>query len=304
MRIINFGSLNIDYVYSLDHIVKEGETISASDLTCFFGGKGLNQSLALARANNQIYHCGYIGVDGLDIIDILKSESINTDFMVIDNNSHTGSAIVQKDIVGNNCIIVHHGANYNFSQKFILEVLNNFGNGDYIVLQNEINEVSFIIEKAKEKGMIVFFNPAPFDNKVLDYPLELVDFIILNKIEALSLLSLHYNLNISEVDLIKKIWEKYNNSNILLTLGDNGSIYYDGKNIIKCNSYQVDTVDTTGAGDTYIGYFVSGLISQLSIEQSMDLASAAAALSVTKLGAEPSIPKINEVINFKNNNKL
>ena len=188
LNILNFGSINIDYVYMVDHIVKKGETISSRDLKTFFGGKGFNQSLAISRAGVNVYHFGQVGEDGIIVKDTLFENGVNVDYVSVCKEDKTGNAIIQKDKLGNNCIILYPGANRKIPIESIKEVISKFDRDDFIVLQNEVNYVPEIVKLAKAKGMIIFFNPSPLDEKVFEVPLDFIDYFILNEIEAMGLL--------------------------------------------------------------------------------------------------------------------
>ena len=139
MKVLNFGSLNIDYVYDVDNFVRKGETISSKALKVFCGGKGLNQWVALARGGAEVYQAGMIGKDGQFLLDLLKEVGVNIDNIVIRDDIRTGNAIIQRDKSGDNCIILFAGANRSITKDYVDKVLSGFKEGDYIVLQNEIS---------------------------------------------------------------------------------------------------------------------------------------------------------------------
>lgn len=283
----------------VDHIVEEGETISSRDLKTFFGGKGFNQSLAIARAGVDVYHFGQIGKDGLMVKETLFENGVNVDYVSVCEEDRTGNAIIQKDISGNNCIILYPGANRKLQIERIEEAISKFDNNDFIVLQNEVNYLPEIVELAKEKGMIIFFNPSPLDEKVFEVPLDLIDYFILNEIEAMGLLGENYKDNISGNEIAKRLIKKYPNSKFVLTLGKKGSIYIDKNTKLFQDIYEVETLDTTAAGDTFTGYFIAGINNKQPIKEVMNNAAIASAIAVTRLGAYPSIPKMEEVMSFE-----
>lgn len=162
MKILNFGSLNIDYTYSVDHIVHPGETITSGSLEVFPGGKGLNQSIALARAGADVYHAGLIGEDGIFLRDLCRESGVKTGY-IRETETRTGNAIIQVSEKGENCIILYPGANREQTEEYIDEVLKGFGEGDVLLLQNEINLLDYLISKGAEKGMKIVLNPSPFD---------------------------------------------------------------------------------------------------------------------------------------------
>lgn len=294
MKILNFGSLNIDYVYKVDHIVKKGETISSRALNLFAGGKGLNQSVALGRSGVKVYHAGAVGTDGGFLLDVLRESGVNVSYVDTLTTVRTGNAIIQNDKEGDNCIILYGGANQRIGKSHMERVLGDFSEGDCLILQNEINDLSYVIEKAHEKRMTVILNPSPMDEKVLNLPLEDVDYFILNEVEAAQLAGGSAGAD----SLIRELGRKFPQAKILLTLGRAGSLYTDGNVTIRQGSYQVDTVDTTGAGDTYTGYFISEIMRGESVQKAMETAAKAAAIAVSRAGAAPSIPYMQEVMDF------
>lgn len=298
MKILNFGSINIDYVYIVDHIVKKGETISSRNLKTFFGGKGFNQSLAISRAGVNVYHFGQVGEDGIIVKNTLFENGVNVDYVSVCKEDRTGNAIIQKDESGNNCIILYPGANRKIPIESIKEVISKFDRDDFIVLQNEVNYVPEIVKLAKAKGMIIFFNPSPLDEKVFEVPLDLIDYFILNEIEAMGLLEENYKDNISGEEIAEKLIKKFPNSKFVLTFGEKGSIYIDKNTKIFQDIYKVETLDTTAAGDTFTGYFIAGISRNEPIKEVMNKSSIASAISVTRLGAFPSIPNMEEVMSF------
>lgn len=291
MKILNFGSLNLDHVYSVDHFVKEGETLASFSLKDHLGGKGLNQSVALARAGCQVYHAGKIGTDGNALLEKLKSERVNVNHLMIEENTPTGHAIIQVDKNGQNCILLHGGANRTISADEADAVLSNFDKGDLILLQNEITNVGYIIKKAHERGMIIALNPSPMDSELAGMrELNLVDWFILNEVEGAALTGKKLGEDICDGMLMK-----FPKAQIVLTLGKLGAIYYDSISFAKHGIYDVPVVDTTAAGDTFTGYFLCCVSENRTVEDCLETASKAASLAVTKAGASDSIPLRKEV---------
>lgn len=171
MKVLNFGSLNIDLVFSVDHILVPGETTSSFTLNMYPGGKGLNQSIALSRAGAVVYHAGMIGEDGKMLLDLLEKDGVNCNYVCI-TNEKTGTAFIQVEHSGQNSIVLYGGANRKITKEYVDRVLNNFGKGDIILLQNEINCLDYIIEKSFEKKMTIVFNPSPIDNDLFQYDLK------------------------------------------------------------------------------------------------------------------------------------
>ena len=293
-KFLCFGSLNIDYTYSVEHFVRAGETLAASDVKTFCGGKGLNQSVALARAGGSVYHAGSIGADGKILVEELEKADVNTDFINIQDNEKTGHAIIQNTADGENCILLFGGANKSITKAQVDEVLENFESGDMLVLQNEINLIPYLIETAKSKGVKVAFTPAPMSEEVQSYPLEKVDFILLNETEAKSLAGIK-NKKGNENDIADSLSAKYPDTQFVLTLGSKGALYIYKKERIFRAALKVKSVDTTAAGDTFAGFFLQSVVDGKSIKCSLKTATKAAAICVTKRGASPSIPSRKEV---------
>lgn len=291
MKILSLGSLNIDLVYSVSHINLEGETLSARELEHKQGGKGLNQSVALARAGAEVYMAGCVGPDGGELLETLKSSGADISF-VRQIKEPSGHAIIQLADSGANSIIIYGGANVQITKEMIDETLSQFSAGDYILLQNEISNVDYAIRAAKNRGMKVAFNPSPISEELLSYPLELVDIFILNELEG-------QTLSGAESDdgsaVLAALAERFPWATIVLTLGSKGVMYHDAEHDISHPAYKVPVVDTTGAGDTFCGYFLACSMKGMAPDLAMATATRASALAIGKKGAAVSIPTLAEV---------
>lgn len=290
MRILNFGSLNIDYVYEVDHIVRPGETIAGGNYSTFPGGKGANQSTAIARAGGEVWHAGKIGVDGRWLLDVLKESGVHTDWVKIYEGT-TGHALIQVDRQGENAIVLFGGGNRAIEAEDIADVFSGFDAGDYLVLQNEISELPRIIDAAVEAGLRICFNPAPFSDSVRDLPLGKIDILILNETEARGLSAESGPLDI----LARRLAGEYPGSEIVITAGADGAHFARSGEYAFCESTRVKAVDTTAAGDTFLGYYLVARTEGASPELAMRRASAAAAITVSRAGAISSIPHASEV---------
>lgn len=290
MKILNFGSLNIDRVYQVDEIVERKETKSSIKYSEYLGGKGHNQSIAVAKTGTDVFHAGKVGSsDGKLLIESLISNHVNIDYLSKSVNV-SGHAIIQVDKHGENAILIHGGANQEITKKEIIETLDEFDSETLVLLQNEISNVSFVIREAKRRGMKIVLNPSPITDELLQSPVELVDFLLLNEVEGEKMTSKN-----SPDDILLELRHIYPRTTIVLTLGEEGAIYDDGKTQIRQSAYQVKAVDPTGAGDTFTGYFLGLLVKGEDLKKCMKFASAASALSVTKHGASNSIPCLEEV---------
>jgi ribokinase len=289
MKIFNFGSLNIDDVYRVSHIAQPGETLATSGFQNFPGGKGLNQSLAIARAGGIVGHVGLVGQDGLWLRDLLADNGVDTSG-IRTVSTPTGRAIIQVETSGQNAIILFGGANRLLTANQIETALSEGNPRDLALTQNETTGVGDILVLAKKRGMMTCFNPAPMGPEVAGYPLDCVDLLILNETEARELAKVDGVLEAG--DTLRK---RFPATEILLTLGKNGAILYRDGKLHRVNALSVKAIDTTGAGDTFIGYFLAARQAGLPPERCLERAAKAAALSVTKLGAADSIPGIDEV---------
>ncbi len=300
MNILNFGSLNIDYTYQVDHFVRAGETSSSKSLSVFSGGKGLNQSIALSRAGANVWHAGAVGKeDGAFLIEELSEAGVYTEF-ISRTEGKTGHAIIQKDPSGQNCILLYGGANQEIGKEFVDRVMERFEEGDFLILQNEISEIAYIMEKARQKGMRIVLNPSPMDEKIASYPLSYVDYFLLNEIEALDLCgdAAPADGDVDAERLMERLTERFPNAKIVLTLGSGGSVYRDADGMIRQGIYKVPVVDTTAAGDTFTGYFIGGLQRGETPRKALEHAAKAAAIAVSRAGAAPSVPTREEVEAF------
>lgn len=188
MKVLVFGSLNIDYVYSVNHFVQPGETLSADDRQIFSGGKGLNQAIAFANYGLETWHAGAVGAeDSAPLLETLKDAGVHTD-LVLKKEGSSGHTIIQNTPEGENCIILFGGANQEITKKDVDHVLTFVKPGDYLVLQNEISEIPYLMDCAHEKGMHIVLNPSPVNKKIFQMPLEKAEYLILNEIEAAAIL--------------------------------------------------------------------------------------------------------------------
>ena len=292
MKILVYGSLNIDLIFSLDHIVKPGETIASTSLEKSAGGKGANQAAALAKAGMEVYMAGKMGEDGCFILELLKSYRVNTDKVAI-YPGVTGQALIQLDKSGQNSIILYAGGNGQIQQSEITGILETFDSEDIVLLQNEIPHIGTIIDKAKERGMKVYLNPSPYDEKIEKLPLKKVDLFLVNEIEAAALASLEQETP-SQL-ILNKLTEKFPNAEIILTAGKNGAYYGSGKIREKGEIIECPVVDTTGAGDTFTGYYIAARAKKYSVSEALSLACKAASIAVSRKGAMQAMPLWDEV---------
>lgn len=292
-RILVFGSVNIDHTYEVPHIVHPGETISSTTYRTAWGGKGLNQAIALARAGADTFLAAQMAqADRLALAEFC--EPLHLDISrVYPISCPTGHAMIQVDPSGQNCIVVAAGANYRITPEMVQNALEGFGPGDMLLLQNEINLVPEILRNAKAKGIQVVLNPSPCTDEIPHWPLECVDIFLLNETEGQVLSG-----KTEPEDILSTFVTRYPTAQIVLTLGEKGSLFASGSNRVSADACRVNAVDTTGAGDTFTGYLLSGLLHGAAVEESMRMASCASAIAVSRPGAAQSIPELSEVQAF------
>ena len=296
MKILNFGSLNVDRVYSVKDFVHAGETILAKELNYFPGGKGLNQTIAAAKAGGCVYHVGIIGRDGGILKKCLEDNHVALDFLKEMPEADGGHTALQVSESGQNAIIVYAGTNAMIDEPFIDEVVKSIEPGDIVLMQNEISNVPYIIRQTKKAGAAVAINPSPITPELSKYPIDLCDIIIVNEIEGGCLTE-----ESDPEKILAALHKKYAAAKIILTLGSDGSWYQDENEKVYQPIFKANAIDTTAAGDTYCGYLLTYLSKGKRPEEALMMASAASAIAVSRRGAATSIPSAQEVIEFISN---
>ena len=290
MKILNFGSLNIDYTYKVDRFVQPGETKSSLDLSTGAGGKGLNQSVALAMAGAEVYHAGLIGQEGAFLRRALIDCGVDCGYLS-ESKAQNGHAIIQLDEKGQNCILLYPGTNRMLTEAYVDRVLDQFEAGDILLLQNETNLVPYLIEAGAKRGLKVAFNAAPMDETVKDYPLEKLSWLLINETEGAALTG-----KTEPEDIAAVLAAKHPELALVLTLGADGALYRKGELSLYVPARRVNAVDTTAAGDTFNGYFLSAVADGADAAYALTLASTAASLAIQKAGAAGSVPALEEVL--------
>lgn len=292
LKIYTLGSLNIDYVYSVDHFVCAGETLAASKMEIFPGGKGLNQSVATAKAGSPVIHGGMIGKDGEFLLEILKNSGVDASRVNIMDTS-SGHAIIQVDKSGQNCILLFGGTNQLIDRKYAEEFLCDAKKDDILILQNEISGLQDIFEIAHEKQMQIAFNPSPLADNIKALPLSFVKWWFCNEIEGEALFG-----STSPQQIAENFIKKYTDGNLILTLGKNGCMFKNKDLCFTMPICEAKVIDTTAAGDTFTGYFISCISKGISVKEALETATKASAITVSRMGASSSIPTIEEVENL------
>lgn len=299
------GSLNMDMTVKVEELPKLGETIFGNDFYESCGGKGANQAVAVSKLGMKTEMIGMVGKDsqGEKLIQNLNKYGIISD-NVIKSDELTGRAIITVDKKGDNNIIVISGSNFKITKEHIQAKQDVIASSDVVILQNEIpsETVEFSLLKAKELGKITIFNPAPA-RKLSGEVFKNTDYLILNETEMEEIFEIKFNdEKYTEKISIKK--KEYGIKNIILTLGDKGSILFsEDNNIKKYGVYKVKAVDTTAAGDSFIGAFTMKICEIGNPDEAIKYATAVSAIVVTRQGAQDSIPTREEIEKFIEENK-
>jgi len=272
MSVYCLGSINVDHVYAVPHLVGPGETLAADSLNTMLGGKGANQSVAAARAGARAVHIGAVGPEGGPWVDQLRAFGVEA--RVAEVEEATGHANICVDDAGENMIVIFSGANIKQSLSHLEMALADAGAGDYLLLQNETNLRRAAAELAHARGMRVVFSAAPFSVAAVREMLPHTDLLVMNEVEAAQL-----QAALGDIDLPDR----------LITRGAQGVTWF-GDEDISLPAFSVTPVDTTGAGDCFIGTFVAGLDQGLDVAQALRLGQAASAIQVTRPGTADAIP--------------
>ena len=286
-KLVNLGSLCVDYVYSVPNIAREGETVSSLGVEQFPGGKGLNQSISASLAGTRVKHYGSVGPDGKLLLNALQEADVDiSGISVSDHNS--GQAFIQVDSEGRNAIVIEGGSNRKITKPLIEKALDDLEEGDWLLLQNEINDLDWIIDEGARRGARIALNLAPVDSRIESYPLAKLSLLIVNRVEAQSVAGRE---QIGGA-LARSVSALLPETVVLLTEGKEGSILIDpvSQSATKTGSFEIDVVDETAAGDAFVGYFMAGLVENKDFTTSLIEASAAGALAVSRHGAATSIP--------------
>ncbi|MCF6303920.1 MAG: ribokinase [Rhodobacteraceae bacterium] len=278
--IFNLGSINIDMVYQVPHFPAPGETLHSKDFTKGLGGKGANMSIAIAKAGGAVKHIGAVGKDGVWLRELLGEAGVDTGFVEV-LDMPTGHAVINVDDAGENTIVLYSGANMALQKSRIKAALAGASAGDWLLLQNETSLGVFAAKIAREKHMKIAYAAAPFEASAIAELIDKVDLIAVNEVEAAALSTM--------ADGVEKL---------LITKGAKGIRYRDSGAEYTQDVFKVKPVDTTGAGDTYLGYFLAGIDMGMAPQTALRRAAAASSLQITRLGAAAAIPELAEVKAF------
>jgi ribokinase len=288
MAILNIGSINWDRVYRVAHFPAPGETISAASASVGLGGKGLNQSVAILRAEGSVRHVGAVAKDDVRMITALGDLGLDVAEIALLRETETGSALILVDDAAENVIVLDQGANGLIPKASVIDALNKAKAGDWLLMQNETNLLEFSLVEAKTRGLRLALSAAPFRPEDVIPFLDYLDLLSVNAVEFDQLQSaLGEDRSLPE------------GLAVLITKGAQGAEYRLGDAVIKAEAHRVKAVDTTGAGDTFLGYFLARVDLGATIKDALAIAMAAAAIQVTRVGAVSAIPILSDVRGFQ-----
>jgi ribokinase len=301
MKVIVFGSLNMDLSINCERIPGEGETVEGDSFLVNPGGKGANQAVAASRLGADVVMCGAVGKDdfGEVMIGCMEGAGVDTTHIKRTDEHATGTAIILRN-GGNNRIVIGHGANFHPKREDVLKAIEDVSEpGDIFLTQfeNDYDVVKAAIKDAHDHGLFTMLNPAPareIDEDLWPY----IDFICMNETECKIVTGIYPygpdDARQAELKLADKGVKQ-----IVVTLGERGVSGYDGTHSYFINAHDVEATDTTGAGDTFIGALIAARADGVGFEDSLRFATKASALAVTRLGAMQSIPSKDEVVAFE-----
>ena len=292
MAIINFGSINIDHVYQVEHFVQPGETLASHQYQQLLGGKGANQSIALAKAGAEVRHVGRIHNNDAHIKQTLIKHGIDCKHVQC-SDTPSGHAIIQVTPSAENAIVLFGGANQELDHKSVMAALDGAKSTDWVLTQNETSAIEDVLRQAKAYGLKVAFNPAPMAPQVKQLPSDCIDLLIVNEVEAAEFADTEDLAGIEAY--FKTHWA---HAEVIITLGKQGVVMLRGEQRIEVPAFVVSAVDTTAAGDTFIGFFLAAYSEHADAKHALQKACAASALAVTVEGAAQSIPELDAVNRF------
>ena len=295
MKLFVVGSINMDLVIRAPFMPENGMTIKGDLFMTNPGGKGANQAVAIKKLGGNAYMVGAVGKEfGDELINTLNSYGVNTEFVEKLDNVSSGIAVIT--VVDNdNRIILSEGSNGLVSKELIDRALENANSGDYLITQLEIptDIVLYSLKKGKEKGMVTVLNPAPakvLPEEIFNY----VDYFTPNQTETEFYTKILPTTVENAIECAKILKDK-GIKNIIITMGKDGSFAYSNEKTYTAPCFKVKAIDTTAAGDTFIGALCTALSEGKTLQESMIFGAKASSITVTRVGAQQSIPSRKEL---------
>ena len=291
MKVLVFGSFNIDRCYFMERLPERGESLYCKTFEIHVGGKGLNQALAFKKAGADVYAAGMVGTDGDYLTDYLRDGGVDCS-LVARSSGFTGHTVIELDPDGQNQMVLYGGANQCITPADCDRILAAHPDADLLMTQYETASVEYMLKAAKEAGIKTAFNPSPYVDRLKDLPGDLADIWILNETEGRGITG-ETDPKKTALALLSRGAET-----VILTLGAAGALYCDKGSCVFVPAFRVDAVDTTGAGDTFTGYCLFALLSGETPGAALRMGAAASAIEVTRSGAAETIPEKSEVLAF------
>ena len=287
MKVLVIGSVNKDIVFDVENIVKDGQTISSANQAEYLGGKGLNQAIALSNVYDNVYFYCNVNEHDVTLLEQIKTYNFKTNYIQL-VKEQTGTAFIQVNEQGENAIVISKNANNHIDLQKVEDILETFTSTDYVLLQNEINDLEHIIDICTKKKIQVILNPSPVNNINLELASK-VNQLITNRNEFLSITSSN-----TVEEGISIFRQNNKHTELVITLGAEG-VLYNKEETITIKGDKVDVVDTTCAGDTFLGFYIGSRLNGNSVSDSLKTANKAAGKCIQTKGASVSIPKLSDL---------
>ena len=299
-KAVIIGSLNYDIILKQKRLPKIGETFVADSITMCGGGKGANQAVQLSKLGGKAFMAGCVGNDkfGEELLSNLQKHNVNTDNVKLSEKNNTGMGIVNVFDDGKLIATITRGANYDITNSDIDKIKNEIISAQIIILQMEIpiEVIEYVINLASKHDVYIILNAAPAC-EIKEEVLSKVNCLVVNETEASFYLNKEINDVKSSIENCEELYGKIKDL-LIITLGENGSLLYDGKEKLHIKARKAEVTETTGAGDSFIGAFAYKLLNDSSYQEAAEFASPVSSITVTKIGAQDSMPTYEEVKKF------
>ena len=299
-KAVIIGSLNYDIILKQKRLPKIGETFVADSITMCGGGKGANQAVQLSKLGGKAFMAGCVGNDkfGEELLSNLQKHNVNTDNVKLSEKNNTGMGIVNVFDDGKLIATITRGANYDITNSDIDKIKNEIISAQIIILQMEIpiEVIEYVINLASKHDVYIILNAAPAC-EIKEELLSKVNCLVVNETEASFYLNKEINDVKSSIENCEELYGKIKDL-LIITLGENGSLLYDGKEKLHIKARKAEVTETTGAGDSFIGAFAYKLLNDSSYKEAAEFASLVSSITVTKIGAQDSMPTYEEVKKF------
>jgi len=302
-KLVVIGSSNVDLIMKMDHLPAVGETVTGAEFFQVYGGKGANQAVAAARAGGDVAFVNCVGSDGYTprMLENYREDGIDTRFVFRDESRPSGHALVMIGQAGQNYLSVAPGANYSLTPEMVDIAMPVVEEAAFVIMQNEIREetIRHVLELTGKKGIPVIWNFAPAKEFDPEY-LGRANILVVNEVEAKFLTGVEVTDGSSTREAALELMKR-GVSTVVITLGKSGVIAFRENDIYRVPAFHVEAVDTTSAGDVFCGGLAVALQEGKPMDKALQFANAAAAICVSRVGAQPSAPLRTEIDTFLKN---